>query len=163
MGIINEEYFSCHNVINNIIDANNTNNTNITNITLFLDTDDNIDDLIKCEALIGYSYNDAVPISFLIIALIGFVLNILLIKDFIVKTNASSRKQSSMKKLFAVLPVLDAITSLYWIISAIAFRNDQKINDRKETFTLLSVIYYSVFTFEFIFINFILIHFRKLV
>ena len=163
MGIIKGEYFNCYDVINNIIDTNNTNNTNNTNITSFVDTN-NIDNLIKCDALIGYSYNDAVPISFLIIAIIGFILNILLIKDFIIKTksNTSSRKQSSMKKLFTVLPVLDAITSLYWIISAVAFRNAQKIQDRKEACTLLSVVYYSVFTFEFIFINFILIHFRKI-
>ena len=143
MGIINEDYFRCNN--------------NITSI--FPDNENNY---VKCNALIGYSYNDAVPISFLIIAIIGFVLNILLIKDFIVKTNTSNRKQSSMKKLFTVLPVLDSITSLYWIISAVAFRNAQKIYDHRGGCAFLSVIYFSVFTFEFIFINFILIHFRKI-
>ena len=144
MGIINDDYYQCFKK-----DSNDS----------FYTQDSRY---INCDALIGYSYNSAVPISFLVIAIIGLVLNFLLIKDFIIKSNTSSRRQSSMKKLFAALPVLDCITSIYWIVSSVAFRKVQNICDHKNLCAFLSIIYFSVFIFEFIFINFILIHFRKI-
>ena len=53
MGIIvNDEYYECY---------NSTNTSNITN--------DNTKNYVKCNTLIGYSYNDAVPISFLVISI----------------------------------------------------------------------------------------------
>ena len=67
-----------------------------------------------------------------------------------------------MKKLFAILPVLECITSIYWIISSVAFKRAQNIFDHKNFCATLSIIYFTVFIFEFIFINFILIHFRKI-
>ena len=135
MGFVNKEYFNCK-----------TNST-------FAD----------CKTIIGYSYNSHVPIIFLLFSLIGLVLNILLIIDFIRKKNSnSSRKQSSMKKLFVVLPILDSITCLYWILSSTIFWKAEKIKNNIGLCSLLSILYISVFTFEFIFINFILIHFRKI-
>ena len=123
----------------------------------------NNDNIVKCSTLIGYSYNEFVPILFLIISIIGFFLNILLIRDYIKKKNKNqSRKQSSMKKLFAVFPFLDCITSIYWIISSSIFRNAGIISKHALPCGILSIIYFSIFTFEFIFINFILIHFRKI-
>ena len=143
MGIENE-YFSC----NNSKDSKNNNNTN---------------NLIDCKTLIGYSTYDISPILFLIISIIGFLLNLLLIKSFLIKRNSQqSRKQSSMKKLLSILPILDCINSLYWIISSIKFSNAESINENKIFCTSLSIIYFSVLIFEFIFINFILIHFRKI-
>ena len=117
---------------------------------------------ISCETLIGYSEKEAFSITCLIISIAGLILNFLLIKDFIVKSNNSSRRQSSMKKLFAILPVLECITSIYWIISSVAFKRAQNIFDHKNFCATLSIIYFTVFIFEFIFINFILIHFRKI-
>ena len=118
---------------------------------------------VSCSALIGYSYNDFVPILFLIISIIGFILNIILIIDYVKKRNNNqSRKQSSMKKLFAVFPFLDCITCIYWIISSSIFRNAGIISENVLSCRTLSIIYFSIFTFEFIFINFILIHFRKI-
>ena len=123
---------------------------------------DCISSYVDCESLIGLSYNEKVPYVFLIISIIGLILNILLIKDFIIKTNNSNRKQSSMKKLFTVLPILDTITSIYWIISSTVFRKALIIKNQKNSCRALSIIYFSVFLFEFIFINFILVHFRKI-
>ena len=117
---------------------------------------------IPCNTYIGHSQSEMAPISFLIISILGLILNLILIKDFIKKSNSSSRKQSSMTKLFAVLPVLDCITSIYWIISSLVFKNAEEIQNKKTGCEILSIIYFSVFTFEFIFINFILIHFRKI-
>ena len=147
--IINDDYFECF----QIATLNNTHN---------IATYNNIDNYVECDSYIGFSYKGNVPIFFLVIGIIGFILNFLLIKDFIIKTNNSSRKQSSMKKLFTVLPVLDCITCIYWIVSSTAFRKAEDILNNKAPCAILSIIYFSVFTFEFIFINFILIHFRKI-
>ena len=133
------------------------------NSTEFSSYDNESINYVNCSALIGYSYNDFVPILFLIISIIGFILNMLLIREYIKKRNNNqSRKQSSMKKLFAVFPFLDCITSIYWIISSAIFRNAGIISDNAMSCKVLSIVYFSIFTFEFIFINFILIHFRKI-
>ena len=128
------------------------NNSNTTN-----------DSYPECDILIGYSENGYVPLVFLILAVIGLILNLYLIIDYFrKKTQNSSRKQSSMKKLFNVLPILDCITCIYWILSSSIFWKAEIIKNHENICFSLSILYISVFTFEFIFINFILIHFRKI-
>ena len=118
---------------------------------------------VDCNAIIGYSMNPSVPIVFLICSAIGLILNMILIIDFIrQRNNNKSRKQSSMKKLFVVLPILDSVTCLYWILSSAIFWRADKFGDHVAFSVFLSLLYLFVFTFEFIFINFILIHFRKI-
>ena len=113
----------------------------------------NNDNIVKCSTLIGYSYNEFVPILFLIISIIGFILNILLIRDYIKKKNQNqSRKQSSMKKLFAVFPFLDCITSIYWIISSSIFRNAGIISNHALPCGILSIIYFSII-FQYLLLN----------
>ena len=124
---------------------------------------DNTTEIADCDTIIGYSYNSSVPIVFLLFGVAGLILNSLLIIDFCRKKNSNnSRKQSSMKKLFVILPILDSITSIYWIISCSFFWNADRIRVWYQLCSALSITYFSVFTFEFIFINFILIHFRKI-
>lgn len=139
---INDDYFACSS-------ENSTNGTE-KNIT-------------KCAIIIGHSQNHSVPVIFLIFAVVGLILNLLLIIDYYKKkNNNSSRKQSSMKKLFTVLPVLDCITCIYWILSCSIFWRAQVINDHEIICTILSILYLLVFNFEFMYINFVLIHFRKI-
>ena len=127
-------------------------NTNITNASF-----------PECDIIIGYSENEYVPAVFLVLSVIGLILNLCLIIDYFrKKSQNSSRKQSSMKKLFNVLPVLDCITCVYWILSSSIFWRAEVIKKHENICFSLSILYVSVFTFEFIFINFILIHFRKI-
>ena len=144
--IIKEENFNCSSYFHNI--------TNFLN--------DNENNYVSCDSFIGNSYNLILPISFFVIALIGLILNLLIIKDSLMKKKTSSRKQSSMKKLFAIIHVLDCITSIYWIISSTLFCKAKNISEYKSSCAVLAMIYFSIFIFEFFFINFILIHFRKI-
>ena len=119
--------------------------------------------LVDCNAIIGYSENPSVPVVFLIFSVVGLILNVILIIDFIKqRNNNKSRKQSSMKKLFVVLPILDSITCIYWILSCAIFWRADKFKEYYSLSIFLCILYLFVFTFEFIFINFILIHFRKI-
>ena len=119
---------------------------------------------LSCDTIIGYSENGQVPIIFLLSSIFGLTINIIfLVKSFMPSANKSnSRKQSSMKKLFSVLPILDSVACLYWLFSSIFFWKAETIKNNRDSCSALSIIYFSVFTFEFIFINFILIHFRKI-
>ncbi len=147
---INYSYFTCDNSLNHI-ENNINNNTNNTNYTY-----------VNCDSFIGNTFSESIPISSLVISIIGLILNLLLIKDFIIKRSFNSRKQSSMKKLFTVLPVLECITSIYWIISSTLFKKAEYICNKPIFCFILSITYYVVYIFEFIFINFILVNFRKI-
>ena len=126
------------------------------------DGNDTIINYYYCETFIGNTGFIIVSYIILVIGIIGFGLNFLLIKDCIVKSSINSRKQSSMKKLFAIIPVLDCITSIYWIISSTIFKKAEDIYNHKFPCFFLSIIYFTIYNFEFIFINFILVHFRKI-
>lgn len=140
---INSPYFAC-------TDGNSTNSKDNATYT-------------NCHTIIGYSQNHSVPVIFMIFSVVGLILNLLLIIDYYRKRNtSSSRKQSSMKKLFTVLPILDCITCIYWILSCSIFWRAQVINDHEILCTILSILYLLVFNFEFMYINFVLIHFRKI-
>ena len=145
--LIEEKNFDCINENEKILYRNTTENQKY----------------VDCNSYIGYARNAYINIVFLIISIIGLILNLLVIRDFIPKNNnLNSRKQSSMKKLFAVLPILDCISCIYWIISASVFWGVGKILNKKEICGALAIIYFLFFIFEFIFINFILVHFRKI-
>ena len=147
---IEKKNFKC------IDNEDNTNNTTSTVPT-------SLSEDIICNTIIGYSTFKSTRIVFLVISIIGLVLNSILLKDIFSKKFASkNRKKSSMKKLFSVLIILDNVTGVYWILSSVLFWNAKKIQDYQSSCGALSIIYFSVFTFEFIFINFILINFRKI-
>ena len=144
---INPDYFNC-------INTNET-LTNTDNITTIVN---------HCDSYLSNTKEGYVPIVTLIIAIIGLLLNgyLILKEDFLNKTKYNSRKQSSMKHLFAILPILDCITSLYWIISSLVFKKSEDIHNNMNFCFILSIVYFTVFTFEFFLINFILVHFRKI-
>ena len=144
MGILNETHFKC------------TNDTELMEAT-------NNETYADCDIYIGYSENGYIPTVFLVLSIAGLILNLILIlKYYKEKNKNSSRKQSSMKKLFNVLPILECITCVYWILSSLIFRKAQIIENHMTLCSFFSILYLCTFTFEFIFINFILIHFRKI-
>ena len=144
---IEESYFTCSEKDISNATINNNSNSNVTD----------------CNSFLGNTNDSIFPYVTFAISLIGFILNaILILKYFICKEKDNSRKQSSMKLLFTLLPVLDCITSIYWMISSIIFNQAYYINKYYIYCFILSIVYFTVYTFEFIFINFILVHFRNI-
>ena len=144
--------------------TNATNDSETSNVLSHIFSFSTIETDVKCEVGIGHSSTKFTPIFFLLLASGGFILNlIIIIRNFTQKRNANgSRKESSMKRLFAIIPFLDCLTSVYWIISSIIFKSANLIEIHAPYCLILSILYLSIFTFEFIFINFVLIHFRKI-
>ena len=67
-----------------------------------------------------------------------------------------------MKKLFAILQGLDCVQCIYWIISSLALRIADDINNSITSCTILSMTYIFIINFEFLLMNFILSNFRRI-
>ena len=121
-------------------------------------------DKITCDLRIGLFNSDKGYITIGLLSLLGLLSNTFLIITFIynlVKSNSRSTK-NTMKKLFAVLQMLDCIQSIYWISSAFSFQSADDIKNHSSNCSLLSIIYIFIVNFEFLLMNFLLSNFRRI-
>ena len=130
---------------------------------------ENINDnseIVNCEIQIGFSSKAYHKVIFVILSLIGVILDIILFIDFLitkikkVKRN-KNRNYGSMKPLFRILSILDFITSLYWLISSTALSTVKDIKENSLC-KFLSFLYVILFIFNLYFICCALKHFQKL-
>ena len=134
------------------------------NVSITNNNSEEIDILDDCSTYIGFGSESGV-IAIKVLSIIGFVLNfIFLIFQHlkIKRKKKKNRRKNSMRKLFQILPLFDCITSLYWIISSFYFVQARDIKNNPQFCSGLSTFYLVCFTFQFVMINFILIHFRKI-
>jgi len=142
--VINNTLFSCINKTDNITE--------------------NIDILDDCSTYIGFGSENGVY-AIRVISILSFLLNfIFLIFQHlrIRRKKKKNRRKISMRKLYQILPLFDSISSIYWIISSFFFKQAQDIYDNYNFCSILSIFYLVSFTFQFVMINCILIHFRKI-
>ena len=147
---INQTFFDC-------IETNISNSKTDNNI-------EEVDILDDCSTYIGFG-SESGAISIKVLSIIGFVLNfIFLIFQHlkIKRKKKNNRRKNSMRRLFQILPLFDCITSVYWIISSFYFTQARDIKNNPQFCSGLSTFYLVCFTFQFVMINFILIHFRKI-
>ena len=147
---INQTFFDC-------IETNISNSKTDNNI-------EEVDILDDCSTYIGFG-SESGAISIKVLSIIGFVLNfIFLIFQHlkIKRKKKKNRRKNSMRRLFQILPLFDCITSVYWIISSFYFTQARDIKNNPQFCSGLSTFYLVCFTFQFVMINFILIHFRKI-
>ena len=141
---INESFFSCN---------EDYNNKNIKNKVF-----------IRCDTYIGYGTKKGLY-AIRTLSIISLILNFLfLIFQFLkIKRNKNKNKRkTAMRTMFQILPFFDCILSIYWIISSFHFSQAIDIKNSIAFCTFLSVFYQVSFTFQFIMINCILIHFKKI-
>ena len=123
------------------------------------------DNDINCDNQIGYLTTYGAELSFQVISLLGFISNFILILyniNLLSGKKKRNRKKTSMRKLFGFLPITDCLISIYWILSSFFFK---RLSDIKKNYiycSILSLFYIFIFTFQFVLINFILYHFRKI-
>ena len=142
MGKINEEYFNCY---NSQINKSNSQE-------------------ISCDLKIGLFLSKNTPLILTIISSLGFLSNFIVILNFLFKSKNNNEKstRNTMKKLFAVLQILDCIQSLYWVISSLFFKTANDIKNNSKYCSILSLTYIFVINFEFLLMNFLLNNFRRI-
>ena len=144
---ISQFLFDC-----NETNVNNSNNTEV------------IDILDDCSTYIGFG-SEIGTYSILALSILGFVINIifLIFQHLRIRQKKKNNKRKiSMRKLFQMLPLFDCVTSIYWIISSLYFVKARDIQNNKNFCSCLSIFYLVCFTFQFVMINCLLIHFRKI-
>lgn len=117
---------------------------------------------IRCSTQIGYSTNKINKYLFPILSVCGFISNSILLLNFINKSDLKDHKKTTLKKMFSILPIVDAVTSVYWIVQTCFFVRAEDINNNKVGCFYLSLTYIFLSTFDFSFINCLLYHFRKI-
>ena len=148
---VDQTLFNC--IEENIINNSNSNSTS-----------PEIDILDDCSTYVGFGSMKIVN-SIRSLSIIGFTLNfIFLIFQFlrIKRKKKKNIRKNSMRQLFQILPLFDCITSIYWIISSFIFVQAKDIKKNIDFCSGLAFLYIVCFTFQFVMINCILIHFRKI-
>lgn len=159
MVVFQGDFFYC--VEKNTGNENNTENAINSLFHKFIFATNEEQKGVDCNRHIGFSERDYSSVIFFLLSMGGLILNIIVL--YRSKSNSKgSRKESSMKKLFSIITFLDCLISIYWMISSSFFVKALWIKKHRSICTIVSMIYITLFTFEFIFINIILFHFRKL-
>ena len=129
----------------------------------YFECDDEDKNIVNCDIQIGFTFYSYHKIIFIIVSLLGTLLNAAVIFYFVKeKIEKGNKKYGSMKKMFKVLPILDFLTSLYWLISSTFFITVGDIYNNKILASFLSFIYIFLLIFNLSFINCMLTHFRKI-
>ena len=119
---------------------------------------------IGCDLKIGLFLSKYSPIILTVISFLGLLSNLTVIINFLIKSKKNKEKstRNTMKKLFAVLQVLDCIQSVYWIISSLLFKTANDIKNNITFCSILSLTYIFVINFEFLLMNFLLNNFKRI-
>ena len=115
-----------------------------------------------CELKFGYTESFYGIITLIIILIIGILLNIIFLALNFIKRKKRKGNKALMKRIFLIFPFTDIFTSIYWLISVIKFSELEKIKQNITLCSLNSLFYIFLITFQFILINILLYHFRKI-
>ena len=127
------------------------------NETYFNCEDDDI-----CKQNIGYTKHNFERFIFISVSFLGVLCNFFLIIYNLVKKSKPKNRKASMRRIFLIFPLTDLLNSIYWLFSALRFNNNKKIQNEQKFCGILALFYIDVNTFQFILINFLLYHFRKI-
>ena len=133
-------------------------------VTTFSCIDNSTNITENCTTPIGF-YSDKGVLAIFILSIIGFILNCIFLLFQCIRLRRKKKtiaRKISMRKLLQILPLFDSITAIYWIISSYYFKTAQDIDNNQTSCELLSIIYLVFYTFQFVMINFILLHFRRI-
>ena len=115
-----------------------------------------------CELKLGYTKSFYGIGTLIGISLVGIILNIIFLVLSFVKRKKKLTRKALMRQIFLIFPFTDLFTSIYWLISAIKFYELEQIKENMTICSLNSVFYIFLITFQFILINILLFHFRKI-
>lgn len=144
---------------NFICNENASLNTNFFDDIIY--SNDNVNSTIGCFVGIGHSGNIIQSYVITVLSGLGLLSNIFLIFNLCIENKRNSKK-GSMKILFQILPIFDCFSAIYWIVSSIIFPNAGEINKERRICSYFSILYLSVLTIDFVYINILFRHFKKI-
>ena len=115
-----------------------------------------------CELKFGYTQSFYGILTLTVISTIGIILNIIFLVLNCVKRKKRRGNKALMKRIFLIFPFTDIFTSIYWLVSVIEFSDLEKIKQNIILCSVNSLFYIFLITFQFILINILLYHFRKI-
>ena len=115
-----------------------------------------------CQLKLGYTKSYFGIGTLIGISIIGVILNIIFFIFHFLKKGKKNTKKALMHRIFLIFPFTDLLNSIYWLVSAIGYNELEKIKKNMRLCALNSVFYIFLITFQFILINILLIHFRKI-
>ena len=133
-------------------------NDNLFNCTYYED----INKKNICELKLGYIVSYYGLGTLIGISLISIILNIVFLLQNFLKRNKRKKKGALMRQIFLIFPITDLFSSIYWLISSFKFYELNQIKENITLCSLISIYYLFLIIFQFILINILLFHFRKI-
>jgi len=115
-----------------------------------------------CKLKLGYTENFYGILTLIIISILGIILNIIFLFLNCLKRKKRKGHKALMRRIFLIFPFTDIFTSIYWLVSVIQFSDLERIKQNITLCSVNSLFYIFLITFQFILINILLYHFRKI-
>ena len=115
-----------------------------------------------CSLKLGYIEHIVLIYILLVISSLSIILNLIFLFFNCVKKKRSKSNKALIHKIFLIFPFTDLFTSLYWLLSSIKLKDLASIKENITLCFVNAVFYLFLMTFQFILINIILFHFRKI-
>ena len=115
-----------------------------------------------CTLKLGYIENIIFIYVLIAISSLSIILNIIFLFFNFIKKKRTQPHKALIHRIFLIFPFTDLFTSTYWLLSSIKLYDLESIKENITLCSLISVFYLFLITFQFILINIILFHFRKI-
>ena len=115
-----------------------------------------------CTLKLGYIESIIFIYALIAISSLSIILNVIFLFFNFIKKKRTQPHKALIHRIFLIFPFTDLFTSTYWLLSSIKLYDLESIKENITLCSLISVFYLFLITFQFILINIILFHFRKI-
>ena len=115
-----------------------------------------------CTLKLGYIEHIVLIYILIVVSSLSIILNLIFLFFNCFKKKRTKSNKALIHKIFLIFPFTDLFTSIYWLLSSIKLYNLSLIKENITLCFMISVFYLFLMTFQFILINIILFHFRKI-
>ena len=115
-----------------------------------------------CTLKLGYIESIIFIYVLIAISSLSIILNVIFLFFNFIKKKRTQPHKALIHRIFLIFPFTDLFTSTYWLLSSIKLYDLESIKENIILCSLISVFYLFLITFQFILINILLFHFRKI-
>ena len=115
-----------------------------------------------CKLKLGYIESSVLIYILIVVSSLSILINLIFLFLNCVKKKRTKSHRALIHKIFLIFPFTDLFTNIYWLLSSIKLYDLASIKENITLCFMISVFYLFLMTFQFILINIILFHFRKI-